>query len=92
MLGALAVAAALACLLSGCSEVGFPAVHDMPGPRADTPLTPEQIKQATDDLTTQRNQLQSTAAATAAPAPQKTSLDPANPSTGTLTAGAEGKP
>ena len=32
------------------AEVGFPAVHDMPAPRADTPLTPDQVKQATDDL------------------------------------------
>ena len=50
VLGTLAMAAAVAFLVSGCSEVGlFPAVHDMPAPRADTPLTPDQVKQATDD-------------------------------------------
>jgi len=34
----------------------------MPSPRADTPLSPDQVKQATDDLTTQRDHLQATAA------------------------------
>jgi hypothetical protein len=34
----------------------------MPTPRADTPMTPDQVKQATDDLTTQRDHLQATAA------------------------------
>ena len=35
----------------------FPAVHDMPAPRADTPLTPDQVKQATDALTSERDHL-----------------------------------
>lgn len=56
--GALAIAAAAAVLLSGCSpEVGFPAVHDMPAPRAEAPLTPDQIKQATDELANERDHL-----------------------------------
>ena len=55
---ALAIAAAAALLLSGCSpEAGWPAVHDMPAPRADTPLTPDQIKQATEELATERDHL-----------------------------------
>ena len=56
-LGLLALAVAAALLVSGCSEVGFPAVHDVPTPRADTTLTPDQVKQATDDLICERNHL-----------------------------------
>jgi hypothetical protein len=56
--GALAMVAAAAMLLSGCSpEVGLPAVHDMPPPRAEAPLNPDQIKQATDELTNERDHL-----------------------------------
>jgi hypothetical protein len=67
----LAMCTAVAVLASGCSpEVAFPAIHDMPPPRADTPLTPDQVKQATDGLITDRNHLstemQAAAAATAA--------------------------
>ena len=67
----LAMCAAVAVLASGCSpEVAFPAIHDMPPPRADTPLTPDQVKQATDGLISDRNHLstetQAAAAATAA--------------------------
>jgi hypothetical protein len=84
-LGSLAVAAAALLLLSGCSsDIGYPAVHDMPAPRADSPLTPDQIKQATDDLVSQREHLNTEAttgqvtpvnlgptnASTAAPAPK----------------------
>jgi hypothetical protein len=48
-------------LLSGCAtEVGFPAVHDMPAPRAETPLTPDQVKQATDELANERDHLSAT--------------------------------
>jgi hypothetical protein len=61
-------AAAMAFLaLSACSpEAGFPAVHDMPAPRPEAPLTPDQVQQATDSLISKRNQLN---AQTAAPAP-----------------------
>lgn len=86
--GFLALAAALALLVAGCSEIGFPAVHDMPAPRADTPLTPDQVKQATDDLISQRDhqpQPVGTAANAATPAPQQASLQrtaaPASPQT-----------
>jgi hypothetical protein len=51
------IAAALAFVVSGCSEVGFPSVHDMPAPRTDTTLTPDQVKQATDDLVSERDRL-----------------------------------
>jgi len=78
LLGAMAIVC-LPGLVAGCSDVMFPAVHDMPAPRADTPLTPDQVKQLSDDLATQRDHLQSSAASapTAAPAPQKTSLQSA---------------
>jgi hypothetical protein len=71
LLGVLTMCAAVAVLASGCSpEVAFPAIHDMPPPRADTPLTPDQVKQATDGLISDRNHLstetQAAAAATAA--------------------------
>ena len=61
----MAIAATAASLLSGCSDIsspaahdlGYPAVHDMPAPRADATLTPDQVKQATDDLESQRDRL-----------------------------------
>jgi hypothetical protein len=68
VLGTLAIAAAVAMLLSGCSDIGFPAIHDMPAPRADTPLTPDQVKQATDNLICERDHLSTEAQAPVAPA------------------------
>jgi hypothetical protein len=68
-LATLAIAASVALLLSGCSELGFPSVHDMPAPRADTTLTPDQVKQATDDLISQRNHLSTEAQANGQPSP-----------------------
>jgi hypothetical protein len=60
---ALAAVALIGVLaLGGCAvESGFPAVHDMPAPRADTTLTPDQVKQATDSLISERDQLQTNA-------------------------------
>jgi len=84
VLGAL-IAATLGCVLLGCSEVGFPAVHDMPSPRAEAPLTPDQVKQATDDLASQRDHLQATAA-TLQPAAAPTTTG------STEAAGSDGKP
>ena len=60
-LASLAIAAAASLVLSGCSELASPPVHDVPAPRADTTLTPDQIQQATDDLTNQRDHLNSEA-------------------------------
>ncbi len=58
--GPIVIAAGL--LVSACSPGAdypsiFPAVHDMPPPRADTPLDPVQVQQATEDLITERNHL-----------------------------------
>jgi hypothetical protein len=103
-LGTLAIAAALAFLVSGCTEALFPAVHDMPAPRADTPLTPDQVKQATEALASERDHLTTqalpngqpgTAAGAAGAAQQKPppSTQPATAASGaTQTAGADPKP
>ena len=65
----LATAAAVAMLVAGCSsDAVFPAVHDMPSPRVDTPLTAEQVKAATDGLICDREHLSTEAAAAGAPA------------------------
>jgi hypothetical protein len=59
---ALALAATACLVVSGCSPGVdypsiFPAVHDMPPPRADAPMDADQVQQATEDLITQRNHL-----------------------------------
>jgi hypothetical protein len=87
--GIVAIAIAVGFSLSGCSGLGSPAVHDMPAPRADTPLTPDQVKLVTDDLVSERDKLQSSTAAGAPPAPQNAALKPAS---ATQTAGSETKP
>jgi hypothetical protein len=47
-----------ALFVAGCSsDAGFPAVHDMPAARTETTLTPDQVKQATDSLTSERDHL-----------------------------------
>ena len=67
MLAVLAIAAA--ALVSGCSPGVdypslFPAVHDMPPPRADSTLDPVQVQQATEDLISARNHLNAEAPGT----------------------------
>lgn len=49
--------------LAGCSESGFPSLHDVPPPRTDATLTPDQVQQATDTLITERDHLSSQAQA-----------------------------
>jgi hypothetical protein len=52
-----------AVLLSGCSFDGaFPAVHDMPAARTETLLTPDEVKQSTDNLASDRDRLAAIAA------------------------------
>ena len=68
----LALAAATALLVGGCSSSTdpiFPAVHDMPAPRPEAPLTADQVKAATDDLITQREHLSTEVQTAAQPAP-----------------------
>ena len=58
---------AAALLLAGCSsDLVFPAVHDMPPARADATLTPDQVKNATDSLVSEREHLSTEAQATQA--------------------------
>lgn len=78
-LAVLPIATAAALLLSGCSaDLGFPAVHDMPSPRSDATLTPDQVKQATDDLQSQRDRLNTEATGKVTPV----SITPGNASSG----------
>jgi hypothetical protein len=55
--------AAVACLLVAACSPGaeypsiFPAVHDMPPPRAEVPMDQLQVQKATEDLITQRDHL-----------------------------------
>jgi hypothetical protein len=60
-LAALAIGAAVTLVLAGCSSSSapslFPAVLDSPAPRDDAPLSPDQVKQATDNLIAERNRL-----------------------------------
>jgi hypothetical protein len=59
----LLVVAAAAVLLSGCSIDGaFPAVHDLPAARTETLLTPDEVKQSTDNLVSDRDRLAAMAA------------------------------
>ncbi len=46
-----ATAAAIGVLLAGCSPgADYPGILDKPMPRADTPMSPDQVKQATSSL------------------------------------------
>jgi hypothetical protein len=55
--------ALVACLLVAACSPGaeypsiFPAVHDVPPPRAEAPMDPLQVQKATEDLITQRDHL-----------------------------------
>ncbi len=86
LLAGLALASATAFLVAGCStDTIFPAVHDIPAPRPDAPLTAEEVKQATDSLITERDHLSTETQTAARPAPvAKTAAQTAaNTKTGT---------
>jgi hypothetical protein len=56
------VVAAAAVLVSGCSSGSvFPAVNDMPAARTEMKLTPDQVKQTTDDLISDRDRTEAMA-------------------------------
>jgi hypothetical protein len=107
---ALSVAATACLALSACSPGVdypslYPAVHDMPPPRADATLDAEQVQQATEDLISDRNRLnveaqsgQSKAPLNLAPQPPNSAAtkkakakSPSPTAAGTQTAGAETK-
>jgi type IV pilus biogenesis protein CpaD/CtpE len=86
LLAGLALAGAMAFLVAGCStDTIFPAVHDLPAPRPDAPLTAEEVKQATDSLITERDHLSTEmqTAARPAPAAKTEAKTAANTKTGT---------
>jgi hypothetical protein len=70
VLAALAIVAATVLFVSGCSSSLtpapslFPAVLSDPPPRDDTTMSPDQVKQAMDNLISERNRLCSEAIAT----------------------------
>jgi hypothetical protein len=60
----LALGASIAVLAAACSPgADYPAVLDKPEPRADQPMSPDQVRQATDALISDRNRLSSGAQA-----------------------------
>lgn len=89
-LAALAIAVPAVLLVAGCSSSSapslFPAVLDSPPPREETPLSPDQVKQATDNLVAERNRLCAEAAANGNPAAGNCAAAPAQ------TAGGPAKP
>jgi hypothetical protein len=56
----LAFGALIATLVAACSPgADYPVVLDKPAPRADQPMNPDQVRQATDALISDRNRLSS---------------------------------
>jgi hypothetical protein len=74
----LALGASIAGLVAACSPgADYPAILDRPAPRADQPMSPDQVKQATDALISDRNRLSSdTQAPQQASAPAATGSTP----------------
>ena len=85
----LAIGAAVAVLVAACSlGADYPAVLDKPAPRAGEPMSPDQLKQATDALISDRDRLTAEAQAAGQPSAPATTA-----TTGTTqTAGAAAKP
>jgi hypothetical protein len=88
-LAAWAICTAMAMLVSGCSS-NYPAVLANPTPRDDPTMTPDQVKQATDNLISDRNQLSTQVQAAQAAAGADGALAPA--AAGAPPAGAPAKP
>ena len=60
----LALGAAIAALVAGCSPgADYPAILDKPAPRAEQTMNPDQVKQATDALISDRTRLSTDAQA-----------------------------
>jgi hypothetical protein len=76
-LAALAMIAVAAGLVGACSPgAEYPAVLDKPPPHADQTLSPDEVKQATDALISDRNQLSTQAQAAQQSAPATTGSTP----------------
>ena len=60
----LVLGASIATLVAACSPgADYPSILDKPAPRADQTMNPDQVKQATDALISDRNRLSSDAQA-----------------------------
>jgi hypothetical protein len=60
----LALGASIAAMVAACSPgADYPAVLDRPAPRADQTMNPDQVKQATDALISDRTRLSTDAQA-----------------------------
>jgi hypothetical protein len=97
LFAALAFGAGGAVLIAGCSSSSgppslFPAVLDSPAARDDTPLNPEQVKQAMDNLVAERKKLCAEAVANGSANAAANCADNAASPGGTQTAGGAAKP
>src|SRR5580658_5758997 len=60
----LALGASIAALVAACSPgADYPSILDKPAPRAEQPMSPDQVKQATDALISDRTRLSTDAQA-----------------------------
>ena len=60
----LALGVSIAALVAACSPgADYPSILDKPAPRAEQPMNPDQVKQATDALISDRNRLSTDAQA-----------------------------
>ncbi len=76
----LALGALIAALVAACSPgADYPSILDKPAPRADQPMSPDQVKQATDALISDRARMG--AGVQPAQAPQQASAPAATGST-----------
>ena len=79
----LAIGTSIAALVAACSPgADYPSILDKPAPRADQTMNPDQVKQATDALISDRNRLSSGAQANQQ-ASQQASAPATTGSTGT---------
>ena len=93
MLMGVATAAAVGVLLAACSPgADYPTILDKPAPRADQPLTPAEIQQATSSLQNDRTQLSNQAQAAQAEAISSGMAQPPATTGITPSAGATHKP
>lgn len=82
---------AICALMGGCAATTFPTVLADPPPPAETPLSPDQIKQAVDSLISDRNRQCSEAIADAQPGDPRPDCGVATTGT-TPNSGAAAKP
>jgi hypothetical protein len=82
VVASVALGAAIAALLAACSPgADYPSILDKPAPRADQTMNPDQVKQATDALISDRNRLSSDAQAGQQAAQQQASAPAATGNT-----------